>query len=323
MKKFPLAVLALWAVCAPDSASAQAASYPSRPVTIIAPFAAGGTADSLGRIFADRLSARLGQQFIVENKTGAGGNVGVAATAKAPPDGYTLGVASVTITINPHVFKDKMPFDPVKDLKPLLLMGTQPNVLVVHPSIPARNLTELVRYLKANPGKESFSSSGIGTSLHLCMELVMAATGVTLPHVTYRSSNQVMQDLIAGHVRITCDNAASAVPQVQAGTVTGIGVSSLARMKELPNLATLAETIPGLEALTWFGIVAPAGLPDDIAGKLIAELKKIAEEPETQARLEQRSVAPSQLAGKQFGDFIRSELNKWGPVVERAGIKAP
>lgn len=304
-------------------AFAQQDGYPTRPVVVIAPFAAGGTADGLGRVFADRLSARLGQQFIVENRAGAGGNIGVGATAKAAPDGYTIGIASVTIAINPHVYKEKMPFDPVRDLVPLQLMGTQPNVLVVNKDIPARNLTELVAYLKANPGKESFASSGVGTSLHLCMELIMAATGVKLPHVVYRSSNQVMQDLIAGHVKIACDNAASAVPQIKAGTVRGIGVSSLDRLKGLPDLPALAETIPGLEALTWFGIVGPAGLPKPITDKLIAELKAVAAEPETQARLEQLSSVPSRLSGPEFGAFIRSELKKWGPVVEQAGIKSP
>ena len=298
-------------------------AYPVRPVIVIVPFAAGGTADSLGRIFADALSQRMGQQFIIENRAGAGGNVGVGATAKAKPDGYTLGVASVTIAINPHVYRDKMPFDPVKDLKPLHLMGTQPNVLVVNPSLPARNLTELVAYLKANPGRESFASSGVGTSLHLCMELLMAQTGVSLPHVAYRASNQVIQDVIAGHVKVACDNAASAVPQIKAGTVRGIGVSALERLPDLPDLPTLAETLPGFEALTWFGIVAPADLPQPIADKLIATLKVVAADPGVQAKLRQLSAVPSTLAGPEFGAFIRSELGKWGPVVERAGIKSP
>lgn len=317
-------LLAVLALAAPPAGPATAQeTYPVRPVIIIVPFAAGGTADGLGRVFADRLSARMGQQFIVENRPGAGGNVGVGAVAKASPDGYTLGVASVTIAINPHVYKEKMPFDPVRDLKPLHLMGTQPNLLVVNPQIPAKTLPELVTYLKANPGRESFASSGVGTSLHLCMELLMSQSGVTLPHVVYRSSNQVMQDVVAGHVKVACDNAASAVPQVKAGTVRGIGVSALQRLPDLPDLPTIAETLPGFEALTWFGIVAPADLPAAIADRLIGQLKQIAAEPETQARLAQLSSVPSTLAGRDFGDFIKSELAKWGPVVEKAGIKTP
>ena len=306
-----------------EPAGAQPAGYPSRPVMVIAPFAAGGTADVIGRIFAERLSARMGQQFQIENRTGAGGNTGVAATARSAPDGYTLGVASVTIAINPHIYKEKMPFDPVRDLKPLHMMGTQPNVLVVHPSIPATTLTELVAYLKAHPGKESFASSGVGTSLHLCMELLMTQTGASLPHVAYRSSNQVIQDVMAGHVKVACDNAASAVPQVKAGTVRGIGVSALQRLDDLPDLPALAETLPGFEALTWFGIVAPADLPQPIADRLIAELREVARDPGVQARIMQLSAIPSTLAGPEFGAFVRSELEKWGPVVERAGIKAP
>lgn len=309
--------------CLAGPAATQPAGYPNRPVIVIVPFAAGGTADALGRIFAERLSARMGQQFQIENRTGAGGNTGVAAAARANPDGYTLGVASVTIAINPHVYRDKMPFDPVRDLKPLHLMGTQPNVLVVHPSVPAANLSELVAYLKANPGRESFASSGIGTSLHLCMELLMSQTGVTLPHVAYRSSNQVIQDVIAGHVKIACDNAASAVPQIKAGTVRGIGVSALKRLEDLPDLPALAETLPGFEALTWFGIVAPADLPQPIADRLVAELKEVGRDPGVQARVRQLSAVPSTLAGAEFGAFVKSELEKWGPVVERAGIKSP
>lgn len=305
------------------AALAQTGPYPTRPVVVLVPFAAGGTADALGRIFAERLSARMGQQFIIENRTGAGGNTGVAATARAAPDGYTLGVASVTIAINPHVYKEKMPFDPVKDLTPLHLMATQPNVLVVHPSIPAKTLPELVAYLKDNPGRESFASSGVGTSLHLCMELLMSQTGVKLPHVAYRASNQVMQDVIAGHVKIACDNAASAVSQVKAGTVRGIGVSSLKRLDDLPDLPAIAETLPGFEALTWFGFVGPSGLPQPLADRLIGELKEVAAEAGVQARLRQLSAVPSNLAGAAFGSFVKAELEKWGPVVEKAGIAQP
>lgn len=316
----------LWAALAATFLAAGASAqpdYPTRPVTVIVPFAAGGTADSLGRVFAERLSARTGQQFLIENRAGAGGNIGVGATARAAPDGYTIGVASVTIAINPHVYKDKMPFDPVRELKPLHLMGTQPNVLVVHPSVPAGTLPELVAYLKANPGRESFASSGIGTSLHLCMELLMTQTGVSLPHVVYRASNQVIQDVMAGHVKVACDNAASAVPQIKAGNVRGIGVSALKRLDDLPELPALAETLPGFEALTWFGVVAPAGLPNPLAEKLIRELTAVAAEPGVQERLRQLSAVPSTLSGEAFGGFIRSELAKWGPVVEKAGIKAP
>ncbi|HEX2553474.1 MAG TPA: tripartite tricarboxylate transporter substrate-binding protein [Microvirga sp.] len=304
------------------AAPAGAADWPTRPVTVIVPFAAGGTADALGRIFAERLSQRLGQQFVIENRAGGGGNIGVGATAKSVPDGYTIGVASVTIAINPHVYKERMPFDPVKDLKPLYLMATQPNVLVVHPSVPAKTVPELVSYLKANPGRESFASSGVGTSLHLCMELFMTQTGTKLPHVAYRSSNQVIQDVIAGHVKIACDNAASAVPQSLAGNVRPLAVSSLKRFEDLPGVPAIAETIPDFEALTWFGFVAPSGLPDAIAERLTAELKGIGGDPAVRAQLAKISAVPSGLAGAEFGAFIKAEIAKWGPVVEKAGITA-
>jgi len=317
-----LAAAGLAAAIGVLSSVATATAYPTRPVTVIVPFAAGGTADALGRIFAERLSQRLGQQFVIENRAGGGGNIGVGATAKAAPDGYTIGVASVTIAINPHVYKERMPFDPVKDLKPLYLMATQPNVLVVHPSVPAKSVPELVSYLKSNPGKESFASSGVGTSLHLCMELFMTQTGTKLPHVAYRSSNQVIQDVVAGHVKIACDNAASAVPQSQAGNVRPLAVSSLKRFEDLPDVPAIAETLPDFEALTWFGFVAPSGLPDEIAQKLTAELKAIGQDPAVRAQLAKISAVPSTLAGAEFGNFIKSEVSKWGPVVEKAGITA-
>jgi len=297
--------------------------WPAGPVRFIGIFPPGGGTDIMSRLWCAKMAEITGQQFLVENRAGAGGNVGVAATAKAVPDGYTLGVASVTIAINPHVYREKMPFDPVKDLQPLHLMATQPNLLVVHPSIPAKTVAELVAYVKANPGKESFASSGVGTSLHLCMELLMAQTGISLPHVVYRASNQVMQDVVAGQVRIACDNASSAVPQVKAGTVRGIGVSSLSRLEELPDLPAIAESLPGFEALTWFGFVAPVGLPQPVAARLVAELKAISAEPAVQERMVALSSVPSRLAGDEFAAFIRSELAKWGPVVEKAGIKQP
>ena len=314
--------LAAAALAAAIGLASPAAAYPTRPVTVIVPFAAGGTADALGRIFAERLSQRLGQQFIIENRAGGGGNIGVGATAKAAPDGYTIGIASVTIAINPHVYKERMPFDPVKDLKPLYLMATQPNVLVVHPSVPAKTVPELVTYLKANPGRESFASSGIGTSLHLCMELFMTQTGTKLPHVAYRSSNQVIQDVIAGHVKVACDNAASAVPQSLAGNVRPLAVSSLKRFEDLPDVPALAETLPEFEALTWFGFVAPSGLPEPMAETLTAALKAVGQDPAVRAQLAKISAVPSTLAGAEFGAFIKSEIAKWGPVVEKAGITA-
>lgn len=304
------------------SPGAMADTYPTRPVTIIVPFAAGGTADVIGRIYADRLSKKFGQQFIIENRVGAGGNIGVNGTAKASPDGYTIGVASVTIAINPHIYKGKMPFDPVKDLKPLMLMATQPNVLVVHPSLPVKTVPELINYLKENPGKETFASSGVGTSLHLCMELFMSQTGTKMAHVAYRSSGQVIQDVMAGHVKIACDNAASAVPQSLADSVRPLAVSSLKRLDDLPGVPTVSETIPQFEALTWFGLVAPAGLPDELAGKLTSEMYTISQDPEVQSQLRKLSAVPSSIKADEFGGFIKSELEKWGPVVEKAGIKA-
>ena len=310
------------ALCLALTGAAQAQTYPERPVTVIVPFAAGGNADVLGRIFAEKLSARLGKQFVVENRAGAGGNIGGAAVAQAQPDGYTIGVATVTITINPHIYKEKNPYDTVRDFRPLLLMGTQPNIITVHPSVPAKNLAELIAWLKANPG-QGYATSGVGTSIHLCMELLSQMTGVQLTHVPYRSSAQVMQDVISGQVKLTCDNASTSLPQIKAGNIRAIGVTSKERSADAPEIPAVAETLPGFEAVSWHSWVASAKIPKPILDVLEKELVAVAAMPDVQKRLRELGVAPSSLAGDAFAEFVKAELAKWGPVVEKAGIKAP
>ena len=297
-------------------------AYPSRFVTVIVPFGAGGNSDVLGRIFAERMGQRLSQQFVIENRAGAGSNTGLTALARATPDGYTIGIATSSMTINPHIYKDKMPFDPVKDFQPLLLIAKQPNVVVVNNSIPAKTLPELIEFLKVNQN-ESYGSSGIGTSLHLCMEMIKQQTGVKITHVPNRSSAAVLQDVIGGHTRIACDNTSTALAQVKAGTLRGIAVSSLQRLPDAPELPTIAETLPGFEALTWHSYVAPAGIPKEALDKLTAELKAVFAEADVQRRLKELSVAPSGITGAAFHDFIKSEVVKWGPIIEKARITAP
>lgn len=314
------AIAGLTAIAQP----ANAQQWPTRPVTVIVPFAAGGNTDVAARIFTDRLSQRLGQQFVVENKSGAGGSIGISAMAKASPDGYTLGVVTAgTLFILPHIYKDKLGYDGRKDIRPIAMVGTQPNMVIVHPSVPAKTVPEFIAYLKANPDKLSYGSSGIGTSQHLCMELIVQHTGAKLAHVPYRASNQIIQDLLGGQIQMTCDQFSTAYPQVQGGKANAIAVSSLDRYGFDPSIPALAETIPGLE-VTWSAVfITPSNVPENIRNKLAAELIAITKEPAVIERLKALSVTPASLAGADLEKNISADYDKWKPIVERAKIPQP
>lgn len=303
---------------------ASAEPWPTRPVTVIVPFAAGGNVDAAARIFSERLSARLGQQFVIENKSGAGGSLGIAAMANAKPDGYTLAVVSAgTLFILPHIYKDKLGYDGLKDIRPVAMVAYQPNMLIVDPKVPAKTPAELFAYMKANPDKLSYGSSGIGTSQHLCMELIVQHTGAKIAHVPYRASNQIIQDLIGGQIQMTCDQFSTAYPQVQGGKAKAIGVSSLDRYPVDPSIPALAETVPGLE-VTWTAVfVAPAKVPEEIADKLAAELREIAKDPAMIEKLKALGVTPMSVTGADLQKMIAGDYEKWKPIVERAKIPQP
>ena len=325
MKTLPTYAAACLAVAAAIiAAPAQAQNWPTKPVTVIVPFAAGGNTDVAARIFADRLSQRLGQQFVIENRTGAGGSLGVAAMARAQPDGYTLGVVTAgTLFILPHIYKDKLGYDARKDIRPVAMVGTQPNMLIVHASIPAKTVPEFIAYIKANPDKLSYGTSGIGTSQHLCMELIVQHTGAKIAHVPYRASNQIIQDLLGGQIQMTCDQFSTAYPQVQAGKAKAIAVSSLERYGFDNSIPTLAESIPGLE-VTWSAVfITPANVPETIRKKLADELIAITKEPAIIERLKALSVTPASLSGADLEKNIAADYAKWQPIVERAKIPQP
>lgn len=304
-------------------AGAQA-PWPTKTVTVIVPFAAGGNTDVLARIFAQRLQDRLGQPFVIENRSGAGSTTGIAAMVKAAPDGYTIGLGTPAgLAIAPHIYKQKLTYDIHKDVLPLMIVATQPNVLVVHPSIPANTVPELIAHLKAKPDALSYGSSGIGTTQHLCMELIVQLTGVKVGHVPYRASNQIMQDLIAGHVKMTCDTFTTAYEQVKAGNVRALAVTSSARYHVVPEVPTISETFAGFELLNWWAYMAPSGLPKDIADKLIAELTAIGKEPDTAKKLNDLGATASNLAGADAAAFVKADYAKWGPIIDKAGIKQP
>ncbi|MCZ8376928.1 MAG: tripartite tricarboxylate transporter substrate binding protein [Beijerinckiaceae bacterium] len=321
MKDLSKALLGLLAMTVLPGAALAQADYPSKTVTIVVPFAAGGTTDMLGRILADRLSQRLKGTFIVENKAGAGGNIGVGAVAKSTPDGYTLGMGTVsTHSINPNVYK-AMPYDHVKDFIPLSLVASVPNILLVNPEVKANTVPELVAFLKSEPGKHAFASSGAGTSIHLAGELFKLASGTDIIHVPYRSSGQITNDLLAGKILMTFDNITVAWPHVQAGKLKALATATPARLPFAKDMPAMSEFYPGFAATSWHGIFAPAGTPKAIADKLTAEIQAILREPETMEKLTKVGVTPIGSTQAEFAAHIASETARWKDVAAKANIK--
>jgi tripartite-type tricarboxylate transporter receptor subunit TctC len=300
---------------------AVAQEWPAKQVNFIVPFSAGGTTDLFGRLLAQHMQKNFGQPFIVENRAGAGGNLGAAAGAKAAPDGYTFLVGTVsTHAINPFLYS-KLPYDTVKDFQPVSLIARLPNILVVHPSLPANTVAELIAHLKANPDKLSYGSSGAGTSIHLAAELFKIRTGTTMTHVPFRSSGDIMNNLTGGHINLAFDNITLAWPQVKAGRLRALAVSSTERSAIAPDVPTVAETLPGFDATSWHGVFAPAGTPRPIVEKMAAEMKRILELPETKEKLAELGAVASPMTPEDFAKFIDAERTKWAEVVKASGAK--
>ncbi|MGK9168248.1 tripartite tricarboxylate transporter substrate binding protein [Inquilinus limosus] len=317
-----LALISAFLPAGRASAQDLAASYPNRPVTIIVPFAPGGNTDLFGRLLADEMSKTFGQPFVVENKPGAGGAIGAELVAKAEPDGYTLGMATVsTHAINPWVYKD-LAYDPVKDFAPVSLSATLPNLLVVNPSFPAKSVPELIALLKAEPDRYSYASSGFGTSIHLAAAAFEQQIGSRMTHVPYKGSAQALGDVVAGHVDMIFDNIPTAVEQAKAGTVRPLAVTGLQRAKVLPDVPTVAEFIPGFDITSWQGILAPAGTPPAIVAKLSAEAQRIMRLPEIRARVEALGAQPIGSTAEEFAAYIKTETAKYKPIVEASGATA-
>lgn len=301
-----------------------AQAYPARPVTVIVPFAAGGTTDVVGRIVADRLTARLGQSFVIENRAGAGGNVGVAAIARAAKDGYTIGMTTIANHgINPNLFGERLPFKPMEDFEFLSLSSSQPNFLCVHPSIPANNIQELITYLKANPDKHNFGSSGIGTSIHLSAELFMQLTGTKMGHVPFRSSAGLVQGLISNEVQLSFDNFTSPFPHYKAGTIRGIAVTSAQRAAIAPEIPPLADTLPGFDITSWNGFVAPKGTPKEICDRLTEALQASLKEPQLIQRFESMGAASTPSTPEEMRQKAISEMAKFKEIIDKANIRLP
>ena len=308
------------AALAPSLALAQAA-YPSKPVRLVVPFPAGGTTDILARAAAQKLSEAWGQQVIVDNRPGAAGNIGAELVARAAPDGYTLLMGTVgTHAINPSLYA-KMPYDHVKDFVPVILVAGVPNVLVVNPDLPVKTVPELIAYAKSNPGKLNFASSGSGTSIHLSGELFKSLTGVQMTHVPYKGSAPALTDLMGGQVQLMFDNLPSSLAFIKAGKLRALGVTSAARAAALPDTPAVADTVPGFEASSWFGVLAPAGTPRDIVTKINAETAKWLASPDAKDKLASQGANAVGGAPEVFAKHIQTETTKWAKVVKDSGAK--
>jgi tripartite-type tricarboxylate transporter receptor subunit TctC len=290
---------------------------------MIVPFAPGGAVDVTGRIVAQGLSARLGQQVIVDNRGGAGGMIGVDAVAKSAPDGYTIVMATVgTIAINPHMYS-KMPFDPIKDLVAITPAGQALNALCVHPSLPVKSVKDLIALAKAQPDKLNFATGGIGASDHIATELFMSLAGIKMVHLPYKGGGPAMIDLLAGNVDLGFSTVATAIGPIKAGRLRALGVTSAKRFELLPDVPTIAEAgVPGYESVAWYGIFAPSGTPAEVVRKLNAETVAVLQMEDVRRRLTEAGVLPVSSSPEAFAAYVLSETARWGKLIRANNIKA-
>ena len=300
---------------------ASAQSYPSRPIHWIVSFTAGGPNDTVARIIGQYLSERLGQQVLIENKVGAGGNIGMAAVLSSPPDGYTVGFVALNNAINATLY-EKLPFDFIRDSDPVAGTMLLTNVMVVHPDVPAKTVAEFIAYAKANPGKINMASSGSGTSVHMSGELFKVMTGIHMQHVPYRGSAPAMQDLLTNRVQVMFDNLPGSVEHIKAGTLRALGVTAGKPAAAIPDVPTIGETVPGYEAVVWYGIVAPKGTPPETVNVLNGAVNAVLADPKLKARLAELGGEAMPMTPAEFGKPIASETEKWAKVVKFSGAKA-
>jgi tripartite-type tricarboxylate transporter receptor subunit TctC len=313
--------LVMGVVAALFAASVSAQPWPNRPLKMIVPYPAGGATDILGRLISERLGPMIGQPVIVENRAGASGNIGFDAVAKAPPDGYTLLMATANITIN-RAFNDKLPYNVLTDFQPISQVVSSQNLLVTRPTLPVSNLQELIAYGKANPGKLSYGSSGIGTPL-LCVELLKALAGISAVHVPYKGDTPAITDLMGGQIDLYCTTIVSLVPFTRTGKLKALGVTSSRRAESIPDVPTIAEAgVAGYELSSWYGVLAPAKTPRAIVDQLNAAIVKIIAMPEVQQKMIEGGSDPRSSTPDEFMARIRSDTEKFTKLVKDANIKA-
>jgi tripartite-type tricarboxylate transporter receptor subunit TctC len=319
MKLFLRAALALLCFSTLAAGGASAQNYPNRQPHIIVGYPAGGSTDILARMFGNWLSQKLGQQFIVENRPGAGNNIATEAAAKSAPDGYTIFLVNPANTINATLYK-KLNFNFLKDIDPVAGFVRVPNVMEVHPSVPAKTVAEFIAYAKANPDKINVASSGNGTSIHLSGELFKMMTGIKMQHVPYKGSAPMLTDLLAGQVQVTFDNMPSSIAHIQAGKLRALGVSTEKRNPQLPDVPAIGETVPGYEASAFFGFGVPHGTPKEIVDLLNKTINEAFKDKDMLAKLEQLGGVPIPGTAEDFGKLVASETAKWEKVVKAANL---
>ncbi|MBK9362981.1 MAG: tripartite tricarboxylate transporter substrate binding protein [Rubrivivax sp.] len=299
---------------------ALAQAWPNKPIRLVVTFPSGGAPDILARLFADK--AQLGQPVVVDNKPGAGGNIGADNVAKSAPDGYSLVMGTVgTHSINGALYS-KMPYDMVKDFTPVAHVASAPNLLVVTNSLPVKNVSELIAYMKANPNKLSFGSPGIGTSVHVSGELFKSLTGTTMQHVPYKGRQFAIPDLVGGQIQVMFDNMPSALPMAKEGKIRALAQTTARRSPAAPDVPTVAETVPGFEATTWFAMFAPAGTPRDIVMKVNAEMVRVFNLPDVQDKLKTLGLETWISSPEDLAKYQAAEIAKWAKVVKDSGAKA-
>ena len=298
----------------------RAQAYPTRPIHWIVSFAAGGPNDTVARIVGQFLSEKLGQQIIVENRVGAGGNIGMGAVLASPPDGYTIGFVAPNNVINATLY-EKLPFDFLRDSAPVAGTMLLTNVLVVHPSVPAKTVGEFIEYVKDNPGKIAFASSGTGASPHMSAELFMALAGIRMTHIPYRGGAPAMNDLLPGRVQLMFDNLPGSIEHIKAGRLRALGVTAAKRADSLPDVPTIGETVPGYEVSVWNGIVAPKGTPSQVIDTMNRAVNAVLAEPRLKARFAQLGGAPMPMTPDEFGKLEAAETEKWAKVIRAGNIK--
>jgi tripartite-type tricarboxylate transporter receptor subunit TctC len=301
---------------------ARSEDYPTRPISLIVPFPAGGAADTVGRLLGSNLTPRIGQPIVIENKPGAGATIGVAAVARAAPDGYTLALAgSNSLAVGVTAFK-RLPYDPTKEFSPVALIGHVPLILVVNPSLPVHSVSDLVKVAKEKPGQLTYASGGPGQIHHLCMELLKSSTGMDATHVPYKGNAPALTDVMGGHIPVMFSDTVSALPLIREGKLRALGVSSMTRLASAPEIPTIAEAgVPGFEGVAWWMIVAPVSTPRSIVDKLHAELQSVMALPNIQQKFIEMGLIPvSSPAPKDLQSFIDAEIVRWGKVVDQAGL---
>jgi tripartite-type tricarboxylate transporter receptor subunit TctC len=305
----------------PAAFALGADAYPSRPIRFIVPFPPGGGNDIVGRIVAQRLGEAVGQQVIVDNRGGAGGTIGTDLLAKAPPDGYTVLINNISLAVNATLYP-RLPYDTLKDLAPITLVGRQPNILVVHPSVPAKSVRDLLALARAKPRQINYGSGGVGTAGHLATELLMIMTKVELVHVPYKGLGPALTDLMGGHVQLVISTLASALPQVRAGKMRALAVTTAQRSAFFPEVATMDEAgVAGYEFSTWYGLLAPAGTARTVVERLSREMAKELVSPALREQFAAQGLEATPSSPEEFGGYLRSEIPKWAQVVKQSGAK--